>query len=401
MTTTLSADRNTIRRDGREFFYPVAASTKIYKGGAVALDTAGNAIAPTLTTGLVAAGVCLETVDNSSGAAAAKFIKVRGGCFRFDNYGSITKASIGDIVYFHDDVSVQASASSASAAGQMVDIDTTGVWVDILYPEQAAVSGGGLLAANNLSDVGTKLTALNNLLGDTPLMIAAARSLDASVAGVLAIGGTTCTTLSLGRTGQTVALLGAATVASTLIVTGVVSADGGLDRSTAAALAIGATNATAVNIGATATPVVVSPAGALTAPGAVTGTGGIIGPNTLRLVTTGNIAVSDFGGTLQASTAAVMTAPACAAANKGARVTLQNIHASGTSGLQFASAGGDKIIGTGAFGTAGAVAAISKVAGSGNTVTNTTGTSVIGDYITLQSNGVDTWFIVGGAGIWA
>ena len=59
MTTTLSADRNTIRRDGREFFYPMAAATTIYKGGAVALDASGNAIAPTLSTGLVAAGVAL------------------------------------------------------------------------------------------------------------------------------------------------------------------------------------------------------------------------------------------------------------------------------------------------------------------------------------------------------
>jgi hypothetical protein len=58
-------------------------------------------------------------------------------------------------------------------------------------------------------------------------------------------------------------------------VTGVTYANGGVDRSTAAALAVGATNATYVNIGATATPVAITSAGAITVPSTTTATGAI------------------------------------------------------------------------------------------------------------------------------
>ena len=58
----LSADRDTAERDGRTFNYPVAASTKIYAGGLVVLNSAGNAAPGSEATGLVCDGRAEETL---------------------------------------------------------------------------------------------------------------------------------------------------------------------------------------------------------------------------------------------------------------------------------------------------------------------------------------------------
>ena len=73
----------------------------------------------------------------------------------------------------------------------------------------------------------------------------------------------------------TIASGSSASISGVLTVTGATYANGGVDRSSAAALAIGATNATAVNIGATATPVAITAAGGVTIPSTTTATGAI------------------------------------------------------------------------------------------------------------------------------
>lgn len=494
----LTADRNTIRRASDEFFYPCEANTNFFKGQLVVLNAARNAEPATAATGKICVGICMEAISNVGGAAAAQFVKTRVGTFKLGNFGTVTKTSIGSFVYFHDDQSVQASSTSTSIAGIMVDIDPidSGCWVD-LYPAQALQSGGGyLLAANNLSDVVSAQAGLNTLLAGsnlitttngidrvtggaltlggatatsivstpvlyatggvdrataaplaigatnatvinigataTPVIITAAGGVtvpatlavtgvstltgllqanggvDRSSAAALAIGATNATVVNIGATATPVAITaaggitvpGTAAVTGITTLTGVLQANGGIDRATATTLAIGAVNATIVNIGATATPVAIASTGTLTAPGAITGTGGMIGPEPSRVATTGAILVTDYGGTIQASTAATMTAPQTVAANKGATVRLQNVHASGTSGVVFAANTADKIVGSGAFGAAGALASFNKSAGAA-TMTNTTATSVIGDYIVLQSDGNGAWWIIGGAGIWA
>jgi len=166
----LSADRDTPRRDGDLYSFPVAASTEIFQGSLVVLDASGNAEPGSTATGKVAVGCASEYVDNSSGSAADVNVEVTAGIFRWENSGSdaVTKASIGDTVYIEDDETVCATATSKSAAGVMVDIDSLGVWVET-KPPVTLVSG--LTAANNLSDVGTATTARTNLgvgTGDTP-----------------------------------------------------------------------------------------------------------------------------------------------------------------------------------------------------------------------------------------
>lgn len=165
--TALTADRNTREAEGELHEYDMAAAVKIFAGALVVLDASGNAKPGVTGTGLVAAGRAEEQVDNSSGLAAAKKVRVKSGIFRFANSSStdeITKAEIGDNCYIVDDQTVaKTSASSTrSIAGRIVDVDDVGVWVETGMSVTAA-PGGSLLAANNLSDVGTKATARANL----------------------------------------------------------------------------------------------------------------------------------------------------------------------------------------------------------------------------------------------
>jgi hypothetical protein len=75
--------------------------------------------------------------------------------------------------------------------------------------------------------------------------------IDNGGANAINIGGTTATTLNLGRTGQIQALLGDGTVAGTLGITGLTTVTGGISGPAAAALAIDAGGAQVINIGAT------------------------------------------------------------------------------------------------------------------------------------------------------
>lgn len=82
---------------------------------------------------------------------------------------------------------------------------------------------------------------------------------DLDYAGTLNIGATNATTINIGRAGQTVNLLGAVNninatnvnVPNDLDVDGLITADGGIDRSGAATLELGVTNANAVSISRT------------------------------------------------------------------------------------------------------------------------------------------------------
>ncbi len=112
-------------------FYPVAASTIIYEGALVCLDSSGNLVPGSISTTLKACGIALQTVDNSAGAAAALNCEVQQGAARFVNSNSMTKASVGALGYIVDDQSVSSSSngSTRSIAGTIYLVDTNGVWV--------------------------------------------------------------------------------------------------------------------------------------------------------------------------------------------------------------------------------------------------------------------------------
>lgn len=170
--TALTADRDTPERAGKGFSNDVAASTEIFAGSLVVLDTSGNAEPGTTATGKVAAGRAKTYVDNSSGAAGDKTIVIEPGTFKWANGDSITKANIGDAAYIVDDQTVSKGSSGKSQAGIIVGVDSDGVWVETKAPY---ITSTGLLAANNLSDVGSVATARSNLgldTGDSPTFAA-------------------------------------------------------------------------------------------------------------------------------------------------------------------------------------------------------------------------------------
>ncbi|MEX0852580.1 MAG: hypothetical protein WD036_04760 [Bauldia sp.] len=177
----LTADRNTARLDGDVDEYPVLASTKIFAGSMVVLDASGWAKPAVTATGLVAAGRAEHQADNSAGANGDISVKVRRGAFKFANSADadeITKAEIGDTCYIVDDQTVAKTASGKSPAGLIVSVDDQGVGVFMGYGPLLA-PGGALLAANNLSDVGTAATARSNLgtyekLGTPTIVVGAA-----------------------------------------------------------------------------------------------------------------------------------------------------------------------------------------------------------------------------------
>lgn len=202
--TALSVDRDTPQIKGEFYFYPMIASDIIYKGSIVVLDSSGNAEPGSTATGKMAVGRAEEYKDNSAGSATDKSIKVRTGVFRFGNGDVITKAHIGDTAWIVDDQTVSKASSGKSQAGIIVDVDSLGVWV-LIRPE-VTLGSTGLVAANNLSDVGTAATARSNLgldTGDSPtfddLTVAGAQT----IAETLAITG--LTTLTGGVTGDVVA----------------------------------------------------------------------------------------------------------------------------------------------------------------------------------------------------
>jgi len=95
MTATATA-REAQRKDGQLIAYPMAA-VKIPKGALVNINSAGYAVNATDTAGETFAGVAYETVDNSSGNAGDKSIRVEttGTFVFFDGGGNGAQTDVG------------------------------------------------------------------------------------------------------------------------------------------------------------------------------------------------------------------------------------------------------------------------------------------------------------------
>jgi len=158
---------------------PVAASTKIFIGSLVAINTSGFAVPasadPSLTVigvadkaqpDAVKGGVPGTSVDNSSGSNGDLTVNVIRGCFKFDNGDTIAQANVGKPCYASDDQTVNKSSSSNSRpfAGYVVDVDAAtdldsntgaGVWVSIGQPAPGSnqfLDGLNGAAGANLTD---------------------------------------------------------------------------------------------------------------------------------------------------------------------------------------------------------------------------------------------------------
>ncbi len=132
--TALSAPRNTGRiSDVNQislFKAPIAAATKLYQGGIVALNASGLAVPGSVSTTLKAIGVALKTYDNSSGGASAFNIEARAGVFWFNSGtagDAIAQANVGATCYIMDDntVGLTTGGATRSVAGTIADVDAT------------------------------------------------------------------------------------------------------------------------------------------------------------------------------------------------------------------------------------------------------------------------------------
>ncbi len=125
------------------------------------------------------------------------------------------------------------------------------------------------------------------------------------------------------------------------------------------------------------------------------------GSRTNRIIAGGlayTVKDEDDGATIHTATDnAVITLPAVSAANEGETITVVNTGADGAALVSVSPAAADAI-----FGSIANAAADSVASGTDNQgMRNTKATANKGDYIVLQSDGVNGWYIKGGVGIWA
>jgi hypothetical protein len=131
----LTADRDTKRRDGVQYEFPVAANTTLYAGGIACVNASNYATPGATATTLKSVGVVEETVTNGAVAGAVR-VKVRRGVYRFANSAAgdaIALADVGADCYIVDDQTVAKTTGSAtrSVAGVVRDVDADGVWVEL------------------------------------------------------------------------------------------------------------------------------------------------------------------------------------------------------------------------------------------------------------------------------
>lgn len=180
--TAATADRNTAERTGELLSAGCAAAVECFAGTIAVLDASGNIKPGVTATGLICVGRFEEYVDNSAGLADAVNVTAKRGVFRFANSAggdAIAAAQIGDVCYIVDDQTVAKTSDTGarSVAGIVADVDSAGVWVRMGFDTYVSPATA-LLAANNLSDLGTAATARTNLGGGADKHILQIRDID-------------------------------------------------------------------------------------------------------------------------------------------------------------------------------------------------------------------------------
>ncbi|HOX23034.1 MAG TPA: hypothetical protein PLL10_06175 [Elusimicrobiales bacterium] len=107
----LTAERDTTSRKGKIYVLPVAAGAKIYAGGLVAKNAAGNAVAASDAAGLVVYGRAEGSVDNTAGQAGDAIVEVSAGCFSYAGSG-FAAGDVGQFVFVVNDQTVAKSGVS-------------------------------------------------------------------------------------------------------------------------------------------------------------------------------------------------------------------------------------------------------------------------------------------------
>jgi len=156
----LSADRNTLSKEGNVQQYPVDGGSTIYKGALVAINAAGYLIPAADAASARVVGVADEKVDNSAGADGDLNCRVVSGrAFKFDAT-AITQAMVNQIMYVVDDHTFDDSqGTNGIKAGRLVQyVSATSGWIFI---PRGGISEGTVVA--NATDLATAEALVNDI----------------------------------------------------------------------------------------------------------------------------------------------------------------------------------------------------------------------------------------------
>jgi hypothetical protein len=198
LAAALSVERDTPQRLNAYVSLTVKTNVIIYAGSLVCVDASGYANPAADSSGFAVVGRAEATADNRGvNYSSTKTIKIAKGTFRWANADSIAVSNIGAIVYVTDDQTVNKTGGGQNIiAGTVVDVDSSGVWVDTAKVGPIGAATPSSLAVSGGATVGTTLavtgaTALNGgLTMDTSKFTVADTSGNTAIGGTLQVLGT-------------------------------------------------------------------------------------------------------------------------------------------------------------------------------------------------------------------
>lgn len=221
----LSAERDTPQRLNQYTSLTMASNVIIYAGSLVCVNSSGLAVPAADSSGYAVVGRAEQTVDNRTAVyVATKAIKLAKGVFRWANGDVIAAADIGKIVYVTDDQTVNKTGGGQNIiAGTVVDVDSSGVWVDTakVGPVGAATPSSLAVGANATVGGTLAVTGAATLTGN-----AIANEVDARTATALLLGKATATSVTIGASDANVSVPGALAVTGAATVHGATTING-------------------------------------------------------------------------------------------------------------------------------------------------------------------------------
>lgn len=157
------------RQDGDRRSYPVAASTRIYEGTLVFINTAGYASDATATGVNAFAGVAVAESDNSSGSAGDKYVEVyTKGDFELVSSG-LAQTDVGMPAYADDNYAVVNALGSISVRiGSFVRIPSATAPVVAIKPSNVGALEVAALTTITHTSPGSADYAIQNMTSSSP-----------------------------------------------------------------------------------------------------------------------------------------------------------------------------------------------------------------------------------------
>ncbi len=124
--------------------YPAAASTTYYKRDLVLVDTTAGTLTKCSAKGSVFDGIVLQQVDNSSGAAGARFVPVGvKGIFEFNGFVEASGQTEDDTITFNDLVYLSDDSAGVGAGQKLTALSATSTLVGRALDYNAVGATGG------------------------------------------------------------------------------------------------------------------------------------------------------------------------------------------------------------------------------------------------------------------